>query len=616
MKHIKNSIIAISLLCVVQGCDDLKFGNAFLEKPLSDEMNIDSVFGSKLYAEQHLAQVYHSLPDHTPQNGRLSWGAMESITDLGDCRKSGGTQYHKGALTASNAQGGAAYNMDYGRADGKFSAVYGIRQAYIFLENVDRVPDMTAEEKSRRKGEALMVMAYHYVDILRNLGGMPWISHAYKPSDDMKAKRITIAEMVHKIDSLIDQAALRLPWDVEPNDDGRMTKAGALGLKSRMFTFVASPLFNSETPYKDGEAAQAHYTWWGDYQQSRWQDALDAGLEFLRENARNNNIYKLVDNGNPRTSFCSGYFDRYNHETLISSHRFIKWDLNSYNVTQTCYGTNDPTLWYCDMFPWKDGTEFSWDQVINDGKNPFFNYIVDGKGKVKLEMTRDPRLYETLIVNGDKFWGRKAELYEGGREAPGDFGNKPHWRWGDQGYNGIGLRKYYLDHFNELNGKFYNCCLLRLPEIYLNIAEAMNELGIATQKDEFGRDAYDYVNLVRNRVDMPNLTPQLAAPGEALREAILKERALEFGWEEVRYYDMNRWKRSDWLKERRLFRLRTKPLGDKVDNMYINFKYEFVEQSPNPHTWVDKWDDKYYLCPIPLDEINKKYGLIQNPGWE
>jgi hypothetical protein len=29
----------------------------------------------------------------------------------------------------------------------------------------------------------------------------------------------------------------------------------------------------------------------------------------------------------------------------------------------------------------------------------------------------------------------------------------------------------------------------------------------------------------------------------------------------------------------------------------------------------EKWNDKYFLLPLPIDEINKKYGLIQNPGW-
>ena len=51
MKHYIKSIAALSLICLSVGCDDFKFGNDFLEKPMSDEVNIDTVFGNKVYAE-------------------------------------------------------------------------------------------------------------------------------------------------------------------------------------------------------------------------------------------------------------------------------------------------------------------------------------------------------------------------------------------------------------------------------------------------------------------------------------------------------------------------------------------------------------------------------------
>ena len=140
------------------------------------------------------------------------------------------------------------------------------------------------------------------------------------------------------------------------------------------------------------------------------------------------------------------------------------------------------------------------------------------------------------------------------------------------------MRKFLRDRSTEVGGKFYSCPLIRLPEIYLNIAEAMSELGKATEKDEFGRDAYDYVNLVRERVKMPALTNQKVASGLPLREAILHERAVEMGFEEVRYVRDNK--------------------------------------IANPRGWIKRWTDRYFLIPIPLDEINKKYGLVQNPGWE
>lgn len=603
MKKYIFSIALASLFLI--GCEDFKFGNNFLEKPVSDEMNIDSVFSRKLYAEQQLAQVYHTLPDFMPHNNRLSWGALESITDLADHCKSGGTAYHKGNLNA-NDKFADAYSTSYNDEHGEFSATYGIRQAYIYLANVDKVPDMSSEEKQRRKGEAMMIVAYHYVQMLRNLGGMPWIDHAYKPEDEMKMARMTVAETVSKVSQLIDAAAALLPWGVEAQDAGRMTAAGALALKSRMLQFVASPLFNNKKPYHEGEAADQHYVWYGDYQAERWQDALNASLQFLEENQKNGDLYKLVDTGKPRESFCSGYFDRYNHEVLISSHRWTKWDINSNTINQMRYLVSTPTLNYADMFPMKDGTDFNWDNPEHR-KYPFFD--------VQGNETRDPRLYETLIVTGDKFWGRKAEIYKGGREQPKSMGGGQNWRWAGMGYSGIGQRKHAQDHLNELQNKFYQCPLLRLPEIYLNIAEAMNELGKATQKDKFGRDAYDYINLVRNRVDVKGITPDQDAPGVDLREAILRERALEFGYEEVRYYDIVRWMHKDYL-EKPLRRLETYPVGKKVGGQYREFRFEIIEGMVNKRVWVEKWTNRYYLCPIALDEINKKYGLIQNPGWE
>lgn len=605
MNKILKGFAALSLMGALTGCDDFKFGNAFLEKPVSDELNMDTVFGNKLYAEQQLMNVYRSLPDHTPIDGRLSWAPLESITDLADCIKGAGTAYHAGNLSAADASAGA-YSMDYTgyNPTGNFSAVYGIRQAHIFLENIDRVPDMTEEEKTRRKGEAKLIIAYHYVDMLRNYGGMPWIDHAYTPDENMQMTRLTVAEAVEKIGTLLDEAARMLPWSVSAEDAGRMTGAGAMGLKSRMMTFVASPLFNSDQPYLEGEAADNHFVWWGNYDKNRWKDALDAGLDFLRANAANGNNRQLVDNGDPRKSFYTAYFERANSETLVTSHRYVKWNYNNYNVSQIRFGTSVPTLALADLYEMKNGEPFNWEEHSD---NAFFDE--------NLNEIRDPRLYETLIVTGDKFWGRKAEIYKGGRDYPKKFGGAPGWKFGDMGVYGAGIRKYFQDFDTELLNYWYQCCLMRLPEIYLNIAEAMNELGKANEKDEFGRTAYDYINLVRNRVDMPDVTSANVAPGEALREYILDERAREFAYEEVRYYDINRWKHKDYL-EKPVRKFKTEPVGNKVNGNYVKFDYEITEGGDVQRVWVNNWSNKYYLCPIPLAEINKKYGLVQNPGWE
>ena len=52
-----------------------------------------------------------------------------------------------------------------------------------------------------------------------------------------------------------------------------------------------------------------------------------------------------------------------------------------------------------------------------------------------------------------------------------------------------------------------------------------------------------------------------------------------------------------------------------------NCIYEKIPCTNNTRVWwntenqTSKWTDKWYLAPISRDEINKGYGLNQNPGW-
>lgn len=592
---INNIIIALAATAIFfAGCDDLKFGNHLLDKPLSTGNTIDTVFANRKYAEQALAEAYHSLPDYLPQDARLAWSTLESLTDLGDNVKDFSGGYYSGQITPSS---GAAFpiRLTPGGDESAYTGpIYGIRKAWIFIENIDRVGDMSDEEKNIRKAEAKMIIAYHYAQMLRYYGGMPWIDHAYKPDDNFSFKRMTVSETVNKILELTGEAAKVLPWHATAADAGRMTAAAALGLNARVLLFTASPLFNSAQPFVSGEASSSHFTWYGDYQVSRWQDAVDAGLNFLRENKKNGDFHRLVNTGKPREDFVSGYFDRHTGETIIASHRWQFYGGFDKHVAQLSYGVCNPTGNYADMFEWKDGTAFDWNNPAHRA-NPFF----DQSGKPN----RDIRMYETLMVNGDKYKGRILEAYTGGREG----WNSTVWDFAKNAYNGYGMRKFQRDMGSEKNGKPYQCPLLRMPEIYLGIAEAMNELGKASMKDEFGRDAYDYVDLVRSRAGMPSLNRTIVVGKEKLREAILHERAIEFGFEEVRYFDINRWKRYDLLNVKYQRLVTTKETNGSFSYAFDNLR--------TPRVWIERWNDKYYLVPIPQEEINKKYGLVQNPGW-
>ena len=82
MKNYKKYIgcLSLSVLTLI-GCEDLKFGEKFLDKPISNEQNIDSVFNKKVYAEQALAETYHS--------GLSAYARTSGIWRSGNANRSG-----------------------------------------------------------------------------------------------------------------------------------------------------------------------------------------------------------------------------------------------------------------------------------------------------------------------------------------------------------------------------------------------------------------------------------------------------------------------------------------------------------------------------------------------
>ncbi len=591
MKSNLNYLFIGFIITILMSCEDLKFGNNFLEKPNSDNVSIDTVFASKKYADQALNQFYKSLWDFMPTlRGCHPEGLiLDAYTDLGYADV---VSWRRGDFDASsNCIHFPFFPFHHQIKEITGNPSFGIRKAYIYIENVDKVPDMSDEEKRVRKAEAKVVIASHYVQLIRFYGGMPWLDHSYQADEILQFKRMTLEETVKKTIDLLDEAAVDLPWHTSNEEYGHLTAAAAKALKFRLLLFVASPLFNNDEPYYEGQASNDLLCWFGNRQDSRWKDALNAGRDFLRLNKENGNYYRIENTGNPREDYVNGYFTRGNQEVIMASFRW-----GSYNDADKPFrmyeeGYGIPRGNYANMFQWKDGTPFDWNNPIHRA-NPFF----DENGKPN----RDIRMYENLLVNGDKWQGRVAQVYTGGREGFGKGSKiKKKTRFG------YGFRKFVRDKKHEMKGKPYSCPLIRIPEIYLGLAEVMNQQGIALQKDEFGMNAYDYLNLVHERAGLPAVTESEVAQGKALLNYILDERAREFGQEDVRYFDMIRYKKGAEWATRPMEVLETKKINKN------KFEYTITVRDDIKYLWSDNW----YLLPFPTAEINKKYGLIQNPGW-
>ena len=594
------------LVMLLLSCEKLEFGNEFLDKDDSgSDVTKDTIFNSFLYANRYLTSAYASLPyglptTQTDKGFKMAIDVLESLTDLN----------HTYSLTWGTVNK-TYYNMSYNATlesvkpfDSKYSFSgrgnwAAIRTCWNIIENADRIPDAPNNLAVRKmKAEAKMIIALHYCDMYRHYGGLPWVDRTYTASEVPQIKRSTSLETLNKIVALIEEAEADLPWtNADKNDDGRFTKASALGLKARILLFGASPLFNSADAYLEGAASSANYTWHGGYNADLWKQAADAAKELLDEAEANG--YKLVSTGNFRKDFQDAYYKRNNGEVLISTRvRYAGLDFwnGSYifNAAAAEYGITCPTKEYVDMFPMDNGLKTTDPGSGFDPKYPYAN--------------RDPRLYETVLVNGDtQYQGRTAELYEDGSGASTKTNGRETLFGSPLIRSGFKLRKFLLDtdrnFASNTRGLPVHWPYLRLAEIYLTYAEALNEFNGGPTPE-----AYEAVNKVRNRVGLGDLNTGLDK--EAFTKAILTERALEFGYEEVRWYDLIR---------------------HKMDNVFINRLHGQYTTATNPgpvktvftyetrelpvRGWNKQFSRKWFLSAFPATEVNKGYGLIQNPGW-
>ena len=576
-----------------------------------------------------------------------------------------------------NFQGKFSYSTKTGGlnadAGGRVSIYETVRKCWQIINNIERVPDMSDTEKSRLRGEAYTIMASRYYDAFRSFGGLCLARKDYEVGENHTSGRATARETVEFIDSLI-VCAINEPgfiWNIPDADQGqwsgRLTRASARALRAKVWMFAASPLFNNSQPYmeytpdKVTEFTNIEHVWFGKEDPSLWNRCLQYCEEFFNDNAANGNYYQLVqpasqDEAGYRLAFRRGYRYRNNetnHEKLFDAHPTLTlsdggWGWGWRGFALDCYrqGGAVPTNELMECFGMADGRNFPYANLYGPGKNP--------QG-IDMFADRDPRLYETMLVPRQSLpagfdyagfsyvdsWENGAMFFDAGNfgDANGDD-NGSHYR----------KFKWMLDYTNgRMDDEYIGVAYTRLAEMYLIRAEAKAETGNL-------RGALDDIHVVRSRVGLGRLetmNPQLnlTSNKENLINEILRERNCEIGAEcGDRLYDMVRRKRVDLftkpLHEIRVYRLdengQRLPLKNS-DNQDIDlrwdpstpwpkFEYEKPQIVNGARRWWDWedlngngvfdygqepgfWTNKWLIDPVSRIEVQKGYGLTQNPGW-
>lgn len=651
------AVIGVGIAIGATSCvDEVKFGGSFLEKAPGASVTKDTVFGNAEYTRQFLASIYvrqyYGLPYGTnsaiPASNSAWVGKFDALTDCYQLHWDATSvvkNYYSGNLKAASA-GSAVFTFSGEKV------WETVRACWLLMENIEQVPGLSAEEKGVMVAETKCLLSARYFDLFCFFGGLPLVTASFSGTDaSYDVPRATVEETVNFMLKYLDEAIPTLPWAYEGADavstTGRWTKAGAMALKCKILQFAASPLFNSDQGFAGGtsEAETKHLVWYGGYKAELWKQCLKACEEFFQA-VGSNGFYKLNQvtgaktPENYRQAYRMGYVYLGSPE-ILHSVRVMGTDAfksGTYSWHQwSDIGRNSytPTQEYVEMFPWSDGTPFDWDKAAAEGKlDEMFlkgTFVGNNQSLTNLVLTRDPRLYESARVNGQpkildwttaKMSGDPYELWVGGTDAKQasktESGNYA------TGYDNI---KYYLG--TEYQRKYTQWVYLRLSDIYLTYAEAL------LQADNNFTKAIEQVDIVRARVGMKGLAEcnpgkSLTTNKEALLDEIMRERACELGMENSRYFDMVRYKMKDrfetTLHGLRIYRLDDS--GNRIETAWTKgdkskgalqptrFEYEkFVLDRFARAWWTAGFDPKWYLSPFPETEINKGYGLIQNPGW-
>ena len=478
-----------------------------------------------------------------------------------------------------------------------------LRRANIIIERVDAT-DFTATEKRGYKGEALFIRALNHFEIFKRYGGMPIVDKRFGVSDEWKVPRSSVKDYVEFIVKDCDDAAECLDGITYlENQRGRITKAACLALKAKVLLYAASPLFNSAEPFLPTEHPEL--VCYGDYDVNRWKRAADAAKAALDEAAAEG--FGILDTDDPDNDYRK-VWEEYDNKEIILAEKFTakqgNWTfpwcvLIPAGLNMSAWADNGVCVThnFIAKYEKKDGSAMVWNKPDVEGDDIMEKYA-------QLE----PRFHQTIAYNGSP-WNNSfpdMQLYQKYVDSRDNTiklvtnGESPQPKANVTGALMHKIIPRVLDNVGSNYQVTPNGILFRVAELYLNYAEALNELEGPTAA------VYDALRPVRDRAGMRDFPAGLTK--EQMRERIKNERAIELSFEDHRFSDIRRWMdaeedgvmKGDFYKEE-LTHISGVGLNQKCT--YVITKFE-----------TRSFNRNMYLHPILESEINKGY-LTQNPGW-
>lgn len=562
----KNIIIylLITLALFATSCDFLDYD----ERAALDESLVFEGHASK---RNFLYSIYESIPRADNYIGGAMLACATDDAEFVD-EFSNIQRFNSGNISVS-------FNPD-----DQWSPLYaGIRKSNVFLKNatIERLDEYKYNLDEQRDGdqyypkilkaleyeraEARFLRAYFYFELIKRYGGVPLITDLnqidYK-ADDFNIPRNTFEQCRDFIISELNAVIPVLPTVHDTRDGlqgqtGRATKGAAMALKARLMLYAASPLFNASNDV------------------NLWKQAARASYDVIALN-----LYSLHAN-------YDALFTNHTSPEMIFERRVV--NSNDFERANYPIGYDGGNTGTCPSQNLVDAYEMQ--STGLPVTNPASGYAQDNP-----YAGRDPRLYATILHNNSTWFGRPVEIWEGGRDAP-PIQNATKTGYYLKKYMNVAVRIGAGQNTTQRHTWY----LFRLGEVYLNLAEAMNEAyGPEADPDGVGMTALQAVNLIRDRAKMPRVAAGITK--DELRVRLRNERRVELAFENHRFWDVRRWMIGQSTLGADLRGVDVRKVGETG----FSYTYKTVENRV--------FEDRMNLYPIPYSEVMKAK-LTQNPGW-
>ena len=470
-----------------------------------------------------------------------------------------------------------------------------IRRCNLLIQNAAGYSNQA--EIAQYLGEAYFFRAWNYFNLMQKFGDVIIVDHTVDVDDAlMSAKRNDRSEVTDFIISDLRKAC-ELMKSTADLPEGRVGVEGAYAFMARVALFE------------------------GTWQKFRSNEARGKELCGIAANAAD----EVIKSGKfqlfaPAILGDSAQKYMFILENVQCNPAGLQKDANKEYIIKRCY---DPTLKvigknlnteilanaqyvsskFADMYLCQDGLPIE--------KSKLFQ----GYQTIKSEwQNRDNRMRYTLMRPGDAFWtitekGCRIDWSGSAEElAHAAYTNFiPNWG------SGYFPQKWATERqLGKDSDGSYDWPALRYAEVLLTYAEAVYERDDQISDADLNKS----LNLVRQRVNkkMPALTNAFVnANGLSMREEIRRERTIEFFQEGFRIDDLRRWKTAE--------------VEMPMDFTGIRHIGEWQVRWANPSVGKDSegrlkieegrvWNERNYLHPLPVDQLQLNPNLGQNPGWE